>query len=556
MGRAVIPFSLLLFTMVLVGCSDRLDRRLERINAMTITDTRGALVSLDSIDPATLGEADRHFRDLLSIKAADKEYVCHTSDSIILDVIDYYSNSDDDTLCAEAFYYGGRVYSDMGDYPTALRYFQNALDLLPKNTPQQSLRSCVLSQTGRLLSQLRLNEQAIPYLRGAISIESNTNDSIGLMWDYELLGSVYLRLKDYAKARELYTQARNLAIIISPEDIPGIEINLATTELYQGDISSALNHIRSNVDKIDSLSRRWALSLAAKTYHESGSIDTAAIYAQELINDTTDSYQMNGYDILLSPDMTCTISQDSIAAYALDFRKAMLRYLRSNSETDAFIQNSMFNYQSHLQKRLVAEKSKTRLERWITATIILTLLLCIAFLYIQKRNIRRIINLNTRIESLNEAITTQSSSKLDSDGSMELKTLLISNLNNLKTGKLEEPGVHPDILNSKVLEEVNKHIDKRERIPENSKLWEEIEALILEHSENFKLSVQILNGTALDSVDYRFLLLLKCGLTSNNIAGLCGRSKSALTPRRKGLSNRFFGQELSAKDFGTLIRSL
>lgn len=541
--------------MIFVGCSDSHDRRLEQVNTMTITDTQGALAAIDSIDPATLGEADRHFRDLLSVKIADKEYIRHTSDSIILDVIDYYNKASDDTLCAEAFYYGGRVYSDMGDYPTALRYFQNALDILPKNTPQQSLRSCVLSQTGRLLTQLRLNEQAIPYLREAISIEFNTNDSMGLMWDYELLGSVFLRLKDYTKARELYTQARNLAEIISPEDTPGIEINLAITELYQGDISSALNHIRSNVGKIDSLSRRWALSLAAKTYHEAGIIDTAAIYARELINDTTDSYQMNGYDILLSRDMTNTISQDSIATYALDFRKAMLRYLRRNSETDAFIQNSMFNYQSHLQKRLAAEKSQSRLERWITTTIILTLLLCIAFLYIQKRNIRRIIKLNTRIESLNEAITTQSSSKLDSDACMDLKTRLISNLNNLKTGKLKEPGVHPDILNSKIIEKVNKHIDKRESIPENSKLWEEIETLVLEHSENFKLSVQILNGTALDDVDYRFLLLLKCGLTSNNIAGLCGRAKSALTPRRKGLSNRFFGQELSAKDFGVLIRS-
>ncbi len=541
--------------MILVGCSDSHDRRLECVNAMTITDTRGALAALDSIDPATLGEADRHFRDLLSVKAADKEYVRHTSDSIILDVIDYYSNAGDDTLCAEAFYYGGRVYSDMGDYPTALRYFQNALDILPKNTPQQSLRSCVLSQTGRLLTQIRLNEQAIPYLKEAISIELNTKDSVGLMWDYELLGSIYLRLKDYSKAQELYTQARNLAKIISPKDIPGIEINLAITKLYQGDNSGALNHIRSNVGKIDSLSRRWALSLAAKIYHEAGVIDTAAIYARELINDTTDSYQMNGYDILLSRDMISTVPPDSIAAYTLDFRKAMLRYLRSNSETDAFIQNSMFNYQSHLQKRLAAEKSRSRLERWITVIIILSLLICVAFLYIRKRNICRIMNLNTRIESLNEAITTQSSSKLDPDVCMDLKTRLISNLNSLKTGKLKEPGVHPDILNSKTIEKINKHIDNKESIPENSDLWKEIETLVLEHSANFKLSVQILNGTALDDVNYRFLLLLKCGFTSNNIAILCGRAKSALTPRRKGLSNRFFGQELNAKDFGVLIRS-
>ena len=89
-------------------------------------------MSLDSIDKDRLPESDSHFLDLLRIKARDKAYVTHTSDSIILSVVDYYADHKDSGLYPEALYYAGRVYSDMGDFPTALEYFHAALDETPE----------------------------------------------------------------------------------------------------------------------------------------------------------------------------------------------------------------------------------------------------------------------------------------------------------------------------------------------------------------------------------------------------------------------------------------
>jgi len=86
----------------------------------------------DSIDRSSLGEADRNLRDLLAIKAADKAYVKHTADSTILRVVDYYDRHQSTVRYPEALYYAGRVYSDLGDYPTALKYFQDALDEVEK----------------------------------------------------------------------------------------------------------------------------------------------------------------------------------------------------------------------------------------------------------------------------------------------------------------------------------------------------------------------------------------------------------------------------------------
>ena len=105
----LIPLILLIF-----GCSESShDRRLVHIAEIVSDEPEEALSCLDSICPDDLAEADRHYYDLLSIKANDKAYIDHTSDSLILDVLDYYASPDKENY-PEALYYGGRVYSDLG----------------------------------------------------------------------------------------------------------------------------------------------------------------------------------------------------------------------------------------------------------------------------------------------------------------------------------------------------------------------------------------------------------------------------------------------------------
>lgn len=174
------------------GCSDdRHDERLARI-AGTVSDSpEEALASLDSISQEELSDADRHFHDLLTIKARDKAYITHTSDSTVLSVIDYYSSHDKDGLYPEALYYGGRVYSDMGDYPTALDYYHKALNRLPNNQSNNKIRGCIIGNIGWLLDKLRLRSQAIPYFKEVIRIDSLSKDTIHYAYDSLWLGGIY-----------------------------------------------------------------------------------------------------------------------------------------------------------------------------------------------------------------------------------------------------------------------------------------------------------------------------------------------------------------------------
>ena len=72
--------------------------------------------------------AHRMYYRLLCVKAADKAYLPHLSDSLIRPILHYYIKEGDPRLLPEAYYYAGRVYRDLGDAPQALDYFEQSSD--------------------------------------------------------------------------------------------------------------------------------------------------------------------------------------------------------------------------------------------------------------------------------------------------------------------------------------------------------------------------------------------------------------------------------------------
>ncbi|WP_305036649.1 tetratricopeptide repeat protein, partial [Paramuribaculum intestinale] len=148
---------LIITTIAIIACGctrqQPSDPRLQRLTLSVDTGPQAAIDSLAAIDPATLGDYDRHYYNFLTVKARDKAYIVHTSDSLILDVINHFGRS---PKMAEALYYAGRVYSDLGDYPTALRYFHDALDRISDDPEDNNiLRASIASQTARLMLNLR-----------------------------------------------------------------------------------------------------------------------------------------------------------------------------------------------------------------------------------------------------------------------------------------------------------------------------------------------------------------------------------------------------------------
>ena len=81
------------------------------------TQPDSALLYLDSILPSTLQaepEETRMYYNLLKIKANDKLYHEHTSDSTIQEIVLFYDKYGDLHKQMEAYYYLGSVYRDAG----------------------------------------------------------------------------------------------------------------------------------------------------------------------------------------------------------------------------------------------------------------------------------------------------------------------------------------------------------------------------------------------------------------------------------------------------------
>ena len=299
---------------LLSACSEKPhDTRLTRVAELTDSVPEAALALLDSIDASALSDAERHYFDFLTVKASDKAYIDHTSDSLILDVIDYYRGKD---LYPEALYYGGRVYSDLGDYPTSLEYFHRSLDLLPSDTENQELRNRILSQTGRLLDSLSLYDEAIKYINSSLEIDRLFQDTTRIISDLQLLGSIYMRAGQYEQADSVLLESIQLNTGQKiPMYVVKSQMYRAANKYYSNEIDSALILIRNIPEHADPLILNSVLGYASTIYLAAEILDTAFIYSRELVSQPSPMHKEIGYQNLLSPELRSFIHPDSIDEY-------------------------------------------------------------------------------------------------------------------------------------------------------------------------------------------------------------------------------------------------
>lgn len=341
----------LLLLVLTMGCGrrDRTADRLDAIDSLCGTDPRLAVAMLDSIDCGSLPEKDRHRLALLTVKSRDKAYIRHTSDSLILDAIDYYSAHPKEGLYPEALYYAGRVYSDLGDLPTALGYFQKALDLIPDSETQMEFKGRVLSQTGRLLSDIRLHRQALPYLEKSKDISRRLKDSLGIVYDDIQLISINLGIDSLEEAKKYLHEAIAFSSSIPDEDKAWLQAKRASILYREGKIDSALSVVRALPATVDSLCLNYTLSVATKIYLAAGLPDTAYLYAHRLARSKDINNRINGFHILFSEEIHSLIPDDSIQPLVYGFTSFMNDYLHRYEAEDAVLKNSRYNYDLHLR---------------------------------------------------------------------------------------------------------------------------------------------------------------------------------------------------------------
>lgn len=566
---AIIIFSLVL----LLGCSESAhDERLERI-AETVSDSpEEALNSLDSIDCRTLSTADSYFYDFLWLKACDKAYILHTSDSLYLRIYDYYSQRKDDGLYPEVLYYGGRVYSDLGDYPTALSYFQRSVDCLSDNDRNPDLRSRAYSQTGRLLTTLRLYDEAIPYIEAALDVNRQTKDTTNLIYNLQLLGGTYLRASDYQPAESYFRESLELCERrSSPHQTVISQIYLAAVKYKLGQTDSALLFIRNTPDNVKQINRNSALAHASNIYLDAGLLDSAYLFSHELISSSNPLNKQIGYQVILSPELRSFIHPDSLDKYIDEYRGLLENFYNENENELAINQQSLYNYQLHEREKEKAEKSNEKLWRWVIGFMFAVAIMMIVILLLKNKNKKNIIELQQAIQYIsdleheikNAQSNTICATKTETDGNIsnrdksvnppvlpdpakntesELRALLKSKLMALYESSSEKSAIPAAIYESEPYQELLRRISSGKSINDNDGLWVELEETVLKSSPRFKTNLNLLTLGKLTVLDLHTALLIKCGIKPSQMTILLGRSNGAIISRRESLCvKQYFG---------------
>jgi len=117
-------------------------------------------------------ESTQMYYRLLQIKANDKAYIPHTSDSIILPIVEYYEKKRGEGHLMEAYYYAGRVYRDLQDAPHALDYFQRAAQISSGSTDYR-LISKIYAQIATLFDYQDIYDESLKMFKNYKSTEDD-----------------------------------------------------------------------------------------------------------------------------------------------------------------------------------------------------------------------------------------------------------------------------------------------------------------------------------------------------------------------------------------------
>ncbi len=550
------------------------------------------MATLDSIDPKELSTGDRHFYDLLTIKANDKNYNTHTSDSLILDVISYYEHHKDDPYYPEALYYGGRVYSDLGDYPTSLKYFHRALDELDDDNKHLALKGHVLSQTGRLLNKMRMYKDAAQCIQQSLTVSGILKDTLNLMYDAMLLGHNYQDMGILGEDRKWYGLSRQYAKKLNSPDTSECDLFFARSYLMVGMLDSAYKKIQGIPDKVSDDFRNWALAVSAQIYQQLNLPDSATKYANLLIQSSDPLNKRIGYEVLFSPDIRKKLNADSLINYLEEYHNLLQRIMNGHEPQLEAEQQAHYNYALHERSAQKSGAISAGLRRAIVIIISCVLIGVIVILSILRKRKKDYVRLKSRLADLERLqqltlnkseVTDMDSTSPENNASLE-KSDSAKNLNKeewrkrksreelmkeigirleeikLRAGKVSKSGktyqVPETILTSSIYTTLREFITENRPLFENNELWKELESIVLGASPYFSYHLQLLLGSPVKEQFYHMALLIKCGFTPTEIAILIGRDKATVTYRRNMIGKMIFDDKVDPKTTDNIIRLL
>ena len=349
--------------LLLSACADRRGPYPERLlRASRLVEARpdSALACLDSLGVplSGLSEEARMYAGLLRIKACDKLYIPHASDSAINRIVEFYEHFGDRERLAEAYFYQGSVYRDLKDAPRALLALQAAA---AQKSTNDTLNGRIYGQLASLFAYQGAYEESKEAIRNTYIYNIRCKDYKGLAYSYRNMARMFDKEAEKDSAEFYYQKAyRVMKEKAEPKWAYGI--------------LSELSSFYSNWGKPDSAAvlakvvlSRYAYPVAqlvlAETYYRQQAFDLAQVYCRKVLA-TGDLYHRCSAYLLLAR----TAEQvDSIRDY-LSCYLALQDSIDEITRTEAVLK--VHYQQMELENTRLALQSSRRLAGILVLTLV------------------------------------------------------------------------------------------------------------------------------------------------------------------------------------------
>lgn len=544
-------------------------------DSLTATNPQRAVAMLDSMAPMMAG-APKHeqmFHRLLQIKAADKSYIKHSSDSTILSLVEYYETKGDKTLLPEAYYYAGKIYRDLNDAPRALEYYQKAAEITPEENLK--LKGRIYFQSGRLLLNQALYSQAIDIYKKTLYYDTRRNDSIDIIdtsrdlaYTYNKDGQKDSCLHYYNEAYRLAKETNNIRLKMS------VLAQMASFYIENKDYVKAKECLQPELNANFEKNRSPIHTMALKICMNTQQYDSAHFYAKELLKVGTIYARQTASRCLTELALRENNNEDAIKYLRL-FNEYTDSVKTITATESVNRMNSLYNYNLREKENLIlkADNANKKLTLAITISLIFTLfVILITYIYRNKqkqklqterlRRLKKVLYEQSAeyIQKNNEKITAlEQEIKRTSDENLLLierieeqrADLILANETAIRKQAKNE-SAKARIATTDIYKSIQNHI-KRDKVI-NAQEWKELDAMINREIIDFKTNLYSYYN--ISPHEYHICMLIRLEFSPTDIATLLGCTTSAVSKARKRLQEKFFNDHRAGKDFDQFIKAL
>lgn len=538
----------------------------------------------DSLSQAP--EPVRMYYNLLTVKAQDKAYILHTSDSLIRTVVDYYERKNNHTYLPEAYYYAGRVYRDLNDSPQALEYFQKAAEAAEGGT-DYNLKIRIYSQMGMLYIDQDIYDKALEALKKAKKVSIQNSDSTALIFNLRDIGRTFAGLHNADSCIYYYESALDLAKQIHDEyQINAISIELSGIFIQLERYQQAWALITSTFYELNANPQPFYYTALAYYYDNIGKKDSAQYYYNQMLTAGDFYHKRAAYKGLAQLS-----NKQNNYQLALRYTEKYAAYtdsIQQNINQEAVRKvNALYNYQLREKENRQLKELARKQQATLNAIILCALFIAIfsTAILITRRAIRNKRKLQTawQQEKLQKLAEEQYRTSQEYIRQNEKRIAELTRQLQDKEQQKSELSVRLQETDRELLELANREAEMKqkrctlsEQIFKESAIyqkfclaancadqedshkiisedWQELTDAINQAYNNFTQRLRNLYP-AISEQEMHLALLGKIGIAPSGMARITVRSKQAITSARKALYEKVHKKLGTPKEWDEFIK--